>query len=135
MFGILITSAVYTWHFVYLTVLFFFFYVIFFYGGYNGLNGPQPLTRGSETWRREEGGELPPTCRQTDNLNSPVCMRREVCDEDIDLSSFPLPSLDECGGGGVVMCGRGGEVSFLFSDFASDDPGGPAPPTPPADEG
>lgn len=44
MFGILITSEVYTRHFVYSTVLF--FSVTFFNGGYNWLNGPQPLRRG-----------------------------------------------------------------------------------------
>ncbi|KAK9528868.1 hypothetical protein VZT92_013003 [Zoarces viviparus] len=27
--------------------------------------------------------------RQTDKLNSPVCMRREVCGKDTGLSSFP----------------------------------------------
>lgn len=33
---------------------------------------------------------------------------------------------------GLVMKAWG-ESCFLFSDAASDDPGGPAPPTPPAD--
>lgn len=68
--------------------------------------------------------------RRTDNLNSQVCMRREVCDEDIDLSSFPsLLWMVE------VVGWTWGGFCFLFSDVASDDPGGPAPPTPPADEG
>ena len=43
---------------------------------------------------------------------------------------FLLPSLD--GGGGRVMKAWG-ESWFLFYDAASDDKGGPAPPTPPAD--
>lgn len=109
MFGILITS-VFTWHFVYLTVLF--FSVIFFYGGYNWLNDPQPLTRGEwqsgETlrWRREEEVRLSvwQTEANVDNLSSPVCVKREVSDEDIDVSSFPfLLWVVEVAGGGALF--------------------------------
>lgn len=62
-------------------------------------------------------------------------VKREVSDEDIDLSSFPfLPWMVEMVGGQRV---GGGAVFFFFSfsDVASDHPVGPAPPTPPADDG
>lgn len=92
MFGILITS-VFTWHFVYLTVLF--FLLIFFYGGYNWQNDPQPLARGKwqsgETlrWRREEVLQsVWQTETNVDNLNSPVCVKREISGKDTDMSSF-----------------------------------------------
>ncbi len=141
MFGILITSAVYTWHFVYLTVLFFFLNAIFFYGGYNWLDGPQPFTGGE--WKRggtEDGGEEEEEKsrrlsdrqrrRRTDNLNSPVCVRREACDEDIHPSLLWMVEV----AGWSFWRGRW-RVCFLFSDVDSDDPGGPAPPTLPADGG
>lgn len=88
-------------------------------------------------WRRdEEGGVLPSVWRT-----------EAKADRQPQLSSlyvagglwqghrpvlFPLPSLDGGSGGVIMEVGRG---CFLFSDVASDDPGGPAPPTPPADEG
>lgn len=94
--------------------------------------------RDSLRWRRdEEGGVLPSVWRT-----------EAKADRQPQLSSlyvagglwqghrpvlFPLPSLD--GGGGEVIMEVVGRGCFLFSDVASDDPGGPAPPTPPADEG
>lgn len=140
MFGILITSAVYTWHFVYLTVLFFllFSFVVAITGWMVHGLWPEVNDRVVRLWdggdkKEEKSHRLPDRQRRrrTDNLSALVCMRWEVCDEDFHLSSFPsfLWMVEVAGGS------WGGGVCFLFSDVASDDPGGPAPPTPPADEG
>lgn len=103
MFGILITS-VFTWHFVYVTVLF--FSVIFFYGGYNRRNDPQPLTRGewqsgkTLRWRREEEVVLL-SVWETDtdvvNLHSPVCVKQWFSEDDTNMSPCPLSSRDGVG--------------------------------------
>lgn len=113
MFGILITS-VFTWHFVYVTVLF--FSVIFFYGGYNGRNDPQPLTRGewqsgkTLRWRREEEVVPLPVWR-TDadvvNLHSPVCVKQGFSEDDTNMSSCPLLL-------GMAWGGRGSVYFVLF---------------------
>lgn len=72
-----ITSALYTWQFVYLTV----FSGIFFHGGYKGLNGRQPLRTTDE--KKEE--------------SSCVWLQTDV-DRDrhqsVRLGHNPVPSLD-----------------------------------------
>lgn len=153
MFGILITSAVYTWHFVYLTVLFLSFFQFFFFVlvfscmvVITGWMVRSLLREANDrVLRLWDGGEEKeeesrhPSGRQkrrrTDNLNSLVYIRWEVCDERIELSFFPLTHLELVEAMDGVGRGGGRGFVFSFSDVASDDPGGLAPPAPPADEG
>lgn len=136
MFRLLITFslAVYTWHFVYLTVLFFFSFFFLLFSFMVALTGW--MVRGllrevsdiAVWWKREEGGEVPPSVWQTEALAdrrpqlSSLCEAGGLCGERRSVL-FPLPSL--FGWRWVAGRGRGGGRE-------SDDPGGP--PTLPADE-
>lgn len=126
MFGILITSAVYTWHFVYLTVLFLSFFVLIF-SSMVVITGwmvrsllREANDRALRLWdvgeeKEEKSHHLSGRQKQrwTDNLNSLVYMWWEVCDERIELSFPPLPHLELVAAVGGV--GRGVRRGFVFS--------------------
>lgn len=131
MFRILITSAVYTWHFVYLTVLFFFSAIFLLWwlllAEWSTASHRRQMT---EWWDSEGGGEeeeeeeeksRPLRRRWTHSLSSPVCGGRSVTRG--STRAFHPPSVV----GWLQVGGRPGRC--LFSAVAFDGPSGPAPPS------
>lgn len=124
MFGILITSAVITWHFVYLTVLFFFMLFSFMVAitgwmVHSLLREANDRAVGLWRWRREGGGEVPPSVWQTEAKADRRPQLSSLCEagglwRGHPPVLFPLPSLDD--GDGRVVVG-GGDVGGLFSLF------------------
>lgn len=126
MFGILITS-VFTWHFVYLTVLFFFL----LFSSMVAITGwmihsllQEANDRVARLW---DGGEK----------------KKSDCLSDKQRPTWTTSALQSVWSGrsltrtltcplSLFFSGWWGFVFFSFSDVASDDPGGPAPPYFPA---
>lgn len=133
MFGILITS-VFTWHFVYLTVLFFrlFSSMVAITGRMIHSLLQEANDRVVRLW---DGGEKK-SCSLSDKQRPTwTTSTLQSVWSGRSLARTPTGRLSFFFSGGAGGQGFGGFVPFYFfsiSDIASDDPGGPAPPTFPA---